>query len=159
MDQKEIRELWGKYINKTVKYSLGQPHLFSRPYCATCTHWHLLDEDSLNAISIYSPKEHEQICRGMKGEIIRPYEEDGQIVDTYTDHIFYGFCKRFPPTWPESDSITKIRLLSIINVKRPRLVTGYRFPVLPHEEWCGEWKQDKWVTEVLSEKQKANKDV
>lgn len=157
MDKEKIRELWAKYINESFEYSIEQPpHLFVKPNCATCVHWHLVDEDTLEMISIRSPKEYEAICRGMEGKIIRTYEEDGQTQGMYNVHMFYGFCKRFPPTWPESDSITRIGLFITTNVKTPRVLSAYRFPFLPHEEECGEWKQGEWVREVLSEKQKAN---
>lgn len=152
MDKEAIRKLWAKFI-ESFKDSIKQPPwLFTEPNCATCTHWHLLDEDTLEMISISFPKEYEQICRGMEGKIIKAYEEDGRIVDTYNVHIFYGFCKRYPPAWPESDSITRIGLFTRTNTKTPGILSGYRFPFLPHDEQCGEWKQDKWVSEVLSEK-------
>lgn len=149
MDKEKISELWAKYINESFESSVTQPsHLFSRPNCATCTHWHLADEDTLEMISIYSPKEYEQICRGMEGKITKAYEEDGRTEGSYNVYMFYGFCKRFPPTCPESDSISRIGLFSITNVKIPRILSGYRFPILPHEERCGEWKQDEWVKEA-----------
>lgn len=157
MNKEKIKELWTQYINETFQNASTQPpYLFRGPNCATCLYWHLIDEDSLKMVSIYSPKEYEHICHGMEGKIIRLHKEYGQIKDTYNDHMFYGFCKRFPPTWPESDSKTRIGLFSITNVKMPKVLSGYRFPFLPHEEQCGEWKQGEWVKEVLSEKLKSD---
>lgn len=156
MNKEKIRELWEKYINELFEYSITQPpHLFSMPNCATCTHWHLLDEDVLEMISIHSPREFEYVFRGMEGKIIKAYKENGEIKDTYNDYKFYGYCKRFPPALLESDSVLKIGFFSITNVKIPGILSGYRFPIMPHEEKCGEWKQDEWVRKMLSERQKA----
>ena len=155
MNKEKIRELWTSHINESFEYALTQPPLLFRfPKCATCTHWQLLDEDVLEIISIQSPTEYEQICRGMEGKIIRAYKEDGEIRDTYRDHLFYGYCKRFPPDLLESDSTLEIGLFSIKNRKTPKILTPYRFPILPHEQHCGEWKQAEWAREELSERQK-----
>lgn len=154
MNKERIKELWAKYINDTFKYAITQPPLLFRDSnCATCDYWHLLGEDVLEVVSIYYPTEYEHICRGMEGKIIRTYKEEGEIKDTYNDHVFYGYCKRFPPLLLESDSILKIGLFSATNTKKPKMLSAYRFPILPHEEQCGEWKQSDWARELLLEKQ------
>ena len=153
MDKETILELWWKYIDDSCQYAIRQPPpLLAEPSCATCKHWHIFRDDTMEMISIYTPKEYEQICRGMKGEIIKAYNEKGEFVDTYNEYIFYGHCKRFPPTLPESDSITRKGFLSNINIKRSNLMAGYIFPVLPQKEVCGEWKRNSWVEERLSER-------
>lgn len=151
MNNEDVRELWATYLNDSFKHSIEYPpYLFGQPKCGTCIHWHLIDKDTLDAIEVYSPKEYEQICRGMEGKIIKAFEEDGQIADTYNTHVFYGFCKRFPPASLESDSTTRSGLFSRVNCKTPKVLAGYRFPFLPHEEQCGEWKQSEWAREELS---------
>lgn len=157
MHAEKIRELWRKYINDLFDNAISKPpHLFKRPFCATCKYWHLLDADSMEMISINSQNDYDNLVRGMEGNIIRAYKENGEIKDTYRDHIFYGYCKRYPPVLLESDSVIRIGLFSIKNIKTPKLFSGYRFSILPHEQYCGEWTEDEWARDILAEK-KQNK--
>ncbi len=151
-------DLWAKFIDDSTKFSLTQPpYTLTASNCGTCKYWHLVDEDTLEVVAAYSPKEYEFMRRGMKEGHIKGYEENGQVVDTYPDHIFYGFCKRFPPTIAESHSKLSFPSLSLADIKRPDILSGYRFPFLPHKESCGEWKQGEWVARALSKTQSIDK--
>jgi hypothetical protein len=153
MDNETIHKLWTEYVDFFCNYvptgGWGSSPLFDKPSCATCTHWHIFQEETMEVISKYAPEVYEHICQGMKGKST-PYKEDGKVVDSYNEYIFYGYCKRFPPTLPESDSITKKGIFSSKNIKTPRLLPGYIFPVLPQEEVCGEWKQSSRVKDLLA---------
>jgi hypothetical protein len=157
MNKEQIKESWQKYIDDLFKYSTSKPpYLFKTPYCATCTYWYLLGEDELEAISIYSPVEYESICRGMEGKIVKAYKEEGEVKDVYTDHLFHGFCKRYPPSLVEPNSTIRFRMFfSFLNVKMPAILSRNAFPVMPHQQWCGEWKQGEWAKEILPEKDNA----
>jgi hypothetical protein len=154
MSKEKILESWQKYINDLIECSLSKlPFLFKAPYCATCAYWHLLGEDELEALSIYSPGEYESLCRGIEGKIIKAYREDGEVKDVYTDHLFHGFCKRYPPSLVDTNSTIRFKLLfSFVNVKIPAILSRNAFPIMPHDQRCGEWKRDKWVKQFLKEK-------
>jgi hypothetical protein len=157
MNKEKIWDSWRKYIDDLFINSPSKPpFIFKRPHCATCAYWSLLGEDELRAISIYSPEEYETICRGIEGKIVKAYREEGQVKDSYTDHQFHGFCKRYPPSLVDPNSIIRFRpIFSFVNVKLPNVLPRNAFPVMPHEQWCGEWKQDEWVNEILIEKDHA----
>lgn len=158
MDSEKIRELWSKYVEDTIKYSRWTPsRLFDGHRCDTCEYWYLLNEDVLETISIHFPEIYKHICEGMEGKIHQVYKEGGEFKDSYMTHKFYGFCKRYPPVIGEMDSIMKIGLFSIKNIKIPQLLTGYRFPILHHEEKCGEWKMSQWGKERLEKEQRNNR--
>ncbi len=153
MHAEKIRELWGGYINGLFDNAITKPpFIFKRPFCATCKYWHLIDEDSIEIIRINSQNDYDNICRGMEGNILRSYKEYGEVKDAYRDHIFYGYCKRYPPVLTESDSIIRIGLFSAKIIITPKLLSSCRFPILPHEQYCGEWIQDEWAREILAEK-------
>ena len=44
----------------------------------------------------------------------------------------YGFCRKYAPK-PNYDSLIR----NDVSLKNDRFVS---FPLLHHEEWCGEWK-------------------
>ena len=132
---------------------------FSDPWCETCEYWFFLRQDVIEQIEIYYPNIYKHICDGMEGKIIKGFEENGVVVDTYNDHRFYGFCKRYPPVIGDEDSvIKKIGLFSSSNTKIRKILDGYRFPVLPNNEWCGEWKLSQWGKERLKKEQNNNQD-
>ena len=156
MHAERIRGLWKDYLEDLFKYSLSKPpFLFETPYCGTCFYWNLLNADAMEIIEVIAPNEYEAICRGMEGKIIKAYREDGEIKDTYNEHRFFGFCKRYPPSLMQGNSIIKFNsLLSLKNIKVPMILSGYKFPVMPHDEWCGEWKQGEWVADFMADKAK-----
>lgn len=144
MYQERIEKLWLKYIDEKMESSLSNDY-FSHPHCETCKYYQLFREDVIYPISVYHPDLYKHICDGMEGKIRRTYKEEGVPVESYYDHIFYGFCKRYPPVIREEDSVLKIGLFSIKNNKIHNILDGYRFPVLHNKEWCGEWKLSGWV--------------
>jgi hypothetical protein len=154
MNREKIRGSWQKYIDGLFEYSLSEPpFLFEGPCCATCAYWHLLGEDELEAISIFSPAEYKSLCEGIEGKIVKAYKEEGEIKDVYTDHLFHGFCKRYPPSLVDTNSTIRFRpIFSFINGKIPAILSTNAFPLMPHKQWCGEWKQAEWVKEILIEK-------
>jgi len=159
MYSEKIRELWSKYIEDEIEHSFLSLSfgIFNRHHCETCEYWYLLDEDVLKMISIYFPDIYKHICEGMEGKIHQVYKEEGEVMDSYRTHKFYGFCKRYPPVIGEMDSVLKIGFFSLKNIKLHQLLNGYRFPILPHEERCGEWKLSDWGKERLEEEKKKIK--
>ena len=154
MNREQIKDSWRKYIDDLFKNSISKlPVIFSSPRCATCAYWLLLGGDELRELSIYTPEEYETIRQGIEGKTVRVYKEKGQFVDSYTTYEFYGFCKRYPPSLVDQDSIIRFRsIFSLENVKLPNILLRNAFPVMPHEQWCGEWKQDEWAKGILKEK-------
>jgi len=120
MDQEKIIRAWSEYLDKEKETPFGESRLFKYPSCATCKHWQLIDEEALSLVQ--DEVWYEKIVNGMEGKIHRAFKERGEVVDAYTIHLFYGFCKRFPP-----------------NAHHPLRIADYGFPLLSHENACGEW--------------------
>lgn len=157
----KIIELWEGYITSLFEYSPNPelPYLFASPFCATCKFWEILNAEDIDAISIVSPKEYEAIRDGIEGKTLSAYKEKGQFVDAYNEHRFYGFCKRYPPIHIESRfSIIKYKFLfSFQSVKIEGFLDRFKFPILRHEQWCGEWNQSQWATDILNSKNQTKR--
>ncbi len=103
--------------------------------------------------------DYKKIIEGIKGKIIKPYRESGKVIDVYSDSRFYGWCKRFPPSAPSKRieySILHI-IIKLLLSHNHKYISEFRFPVMPHDECCGEWKKDQWVDERI-EKLSSKKD-
>jgi hypothetical protein len=113
MHNEEIFKRCNDYIDDMFKYNIfgGLPYLIKSPHCGTCAHWYLLCEDSLHYLACEVPNDSNKIIKGLKGEIVRAYKEEGEIKDVYSDSCFYGWCKRFPPIKKTEYSIMSIRTL------------------------------------------------
>jgi hypothetical protein len=154
MTNEQIFEAWADYTCDMIKYSLSSelPHLFKSPHCGTCKFWVLLNQDAMHFVAINSPNEYDKIEKGTKGNILKTYEENGEIVDTYNDYQFYGWCKRMPPTIKVNYSILGIRSLFSKLIRHiPKFIAENSFPAMPHDEWCGEWVKDSWVDDHVEE--------
>jgi hypothetical protein len=91
----------------------------------------------------------------MEGEIVREVNAAEWPWQRYYEaRTFYGFCKRYPPPVGEDDSIVNIGLFSAEKIKIPEISDGNRFPVLPDNEGCGEWKLSDWAKERLEDEEK-----
>jgi hypothetical protein len=157
MHSQQIHEAWWNYLkdkldprNRALPSEL--PYLFSEPYCATCSHWFLINEDGLYHLAVTSsPDEYDEILNDLSGKRICTYREKGEIKDTWLDHRFYGWCKRFPPVQRNGYSILRFRsLFSFLSRNIPQKISEYDFPLMPHDCSCGEWKEDNWVSDFVN---------
>lgn len=153
MHGEKIKETWTKYNQDMFKYSFNEvPNLFQTPRCNTCSHWNLLGEEALHHISISSPKEYDEIIRGLEGKRIRTFKSEGKIEDVYSDFRFFGYCKRYPPASKGGYSIVGFRtLFTLLNRYIPKRIGEYGFPLMPHDEFCGEWNKGKWVDDWIKD--------
>jgi len=161
MHNEEIFKRWNDYIDGNIKYNIlgGLPYLFKSTHCGTCSHWYLLCEDSIHYLACEAPKDYDKIIKGIKGEIVRAYKEDGVVKDVYSDFCFYGWCKRFPPSRRTGYSIISIRTLFTRLIRHiPQHLFEYSFPIMPHDERCGEWQKAPWVDERLEKSSSRNID-
>ncbi len=155
MHNEQIHESWRKYLEDMFANSLvpsdDMPYLFSDPHCGTCAHWFLINEDGLHHLAVTSsPSEYDEIIRDLSGERICVYREKGEYVDSYRDHRFYGWCKRFPPVQRGGYSILRFRsLFTFLNRNIPQKIAEYDFPLMPHNSSCGEWKEDNWLSDFV----------
>jgi len=156
MHNEEIRRRWQNYIDDMFNYNLfgEKPYLFESSYCATCIHWYLLNEEGLHHVAITAPNDYERIMIGLEGNIIKPVKEEGEIIDSYQDHQFFGWCKRYPPIIKNNYSILRIRsIFSRLATHVPKLISEFGYPLMPHDECCGEWGKDLWVDKRLNEEE------
>jgi len=162
MHNEQISNAWWVYLKNMFKHGIGDmPFLFETPHCGTCSNWFLIDEDGLDHIALTSaPGEYDEIIRDLKGERICDYREEGKIIDTYSDHRFYGWCKRFPPVPQSGHSIIGFRsFFSLLSRHIPKKVSEYDFPLMQHDNICGEWKKAKWVDKFIDQnRRKAQPD-
>ena len=127
----------------------GLPYIFSNPLCATCQYWYPVHRDGLN--QIHAPQENDIIEKGMQGKILNTVSLGGGVNDAYESHIFYGWCKRYPPQQQDTYTIISFRsLFSLIARKIPLKISDYQFPLISHENTCGEWKQGNWVVDFIN---------
>jgi len=157
MDTEQIHEAWWNYLKeeldpRTTAFPSELPYLFREPHCATCSYWFLINGEGLHHLAITSsPKEYDEIINDLSGKRIHAYREKGRVIDTYQDHRFYGWCKRFPPFQRSGYSIIGFRsLFSFLNRNIPQKVSEYDFPLMPHNSSCGEWKENSWVADFIS---------
>jgi hypothetical protein len=153
MYNEQVREAWWAYLSDMFPDPLGElPYFFRDPYCGTCTHWFLINEDGLRHLALTSsPKEYDEIVNDMSGNRTGVYREKGVIKDTYRDHRFYGWCKRFPPVQRSGYSIIGFRtLFTFLSRNIPQKNAEYDFPLMPHSSSCGEWKQGSWVSDFVN---------
>jgi hypothetical protein len=153
MYDEKIEENWKKYNEDMFKYSIDEvPYLFQTPRCNTCTHWKLITSEALHHIAISSPNEYDEIMECLEGKQVRTFRVEGKIEDVYSDVRFFGWCKRFPPVHKQDYSIIRFRtLFSLLNRFIYKRVGEYGFPLMPHDEFCGEWKKDDWVDDWIKE--------
>ncbi len=119
-----------------------ESQLLNREECQTCKYWKLIDDDCY----IYlSPQEYGLIEQGMEGKIHRSFEFDNGEYDSYFESRFYGFCKRFPPTNSNGTINTSKSLLSRKSASTSIKISEHSFPLMPHDEWCGEWSRCDWT--------------
>lgn len=154
MNNEMIHESWWNYLKSMSESRIGDmPYLFRDPHCGTCSHWHLIDEDALHNIAVTSsPKEYDEIFEGMSGKRLCVHREKGNVQDTYRDYRFYGWCKRFPPMHRGGYSVIGFRsFFTLLSRRVPNKISEYDFPLMPHDNTCGEWQEDKWVKNFLDE--------
>jgi hypothetical protein len=150
MHNEEITKTWWNYLRDLFALG-GTPPLFELPHCATCSYWFLIDEEGLHHIALTSsPKEYDKIIDGLSGKLITAFKVDGKVEDVYQTHRFYGWCKRFPPVPRGGYSIIQFRsFASLLNRYIHRNISQYCFPLMPEDEWCGEWNKAKWVDSFI----------
>ncbi len=151
MTNEAINKEWEKYLSEMFVYnpSSEAPSLFMSPYCATCKYWTLLNETDLQSISLESPIECTRMEKGFSGKKLCVFN-GGDDLESYRDHEFFGWCKRMPPS-KTTDSLIKPFLARFIKLV-PKHISERNFPIMPHEEWCGEWQQASWVKDHLERK-------
>lgn len=115
MNQEQIIQAWNEFLKKENNSFLGSVFLKNH-MCGNCKHWNLINADDL--LLFQSETESNHIIQGLQGKIQKTFEEDGEVVDTYSAYKFHGWCKRYPPTINNS------------------------FPLLSHENTCGEWNKN-----------------
>jgi hypothetical protein len=94
--------------------------------------------------------EIDHVNAGLQGNLLKIVSLDDGTHDSYRDHEFYGWCKRYPPRHQDSYAIISFRsLFSILSRKIPKKIADYQFPILSHENTCGEWKQGDWVQKFI----------
>ena len=126
------------------------PGPFGTPCCATCKYWRILrPQDLLTGqmnSTVPNPDEAERIENGWRGKLRRTVSETDGEHDSYLDHEFFGWCKRYPPQFHAPDSIISIRsFLSFLARHIPSKIAEYQFPLMPHHDGCGEWSKADWV--------------
>ena len=152
MKTREIQEAWRNYLKGLFEHSICQerPYLFRSNYCATCSHWSLLNEDGLRSID--DPREYDEVVAGMSGRKIQFYDDGAGNRDVYSSHEFYGWCKRYPPQPKRKYSIIGFRsLFTLVNRTISQKVSSYDFPLISQDDSCGEWRKDDWVDPFLKE--------
>ena len=157
MDSEQIHETWWNYLKymldpMTTAFPLELPYLFSEPHCGTCSHWFLINGEGLNYLATTSsPREYDKIINDLNGKRMRTYRERGKVIDSYRDHRFYGWCKRFPPLQRGGYSVIGFRsFYSFLSRNIPQKLSEYDFPLVPHDCSCGEWKENAWVPNFIS---------
>ena len=130
MNREEIYETWWSYLKdeldpRTTAFPSELPYLFREPHCGTCSHWYVKE---------------------FGGKQIKGYWEKGEVVDTYSESLFYGWCKRFPPVQRSPNSS-----FNLFKKDASQINSTYDFPVVPHEQSCGEWNEGDWVKELINE--------
>ena len=163
MEAEEYEENWQNYLKNffqgiaaplLVDEESGLPYLFANPVCATCQFWHPIHRDGLNQLP--APHEYDLVEKGLNGKILKTVSLGEGEHDAYNDHVFYGWCKRFPPTNRDTYSIIGFRsLFSLVSRRIPLKVADYQFPLLSHLNTCGEWKKGQWVEGFISENKKT----
>jgi len=163
MGTTEYEEEWQNYLKNffqgiaaplLVDEDSGLPYLFASPICATCQYWYPIHRDGLNQLP--APHEYDLVEKGLNGKIIKTVSLGEGEHDAYSDHVFYGWCKRYPPTNRDTYSIIGFRsLFSLVSRKIPQKVADYQFPLLSHTNTCGEWKQGEWVESFVNEYKKT----
>ena len=150
-----ISPIWDSYMKMLTDHvknsSWSGFYLFSNPSCGTCEHWRLILEQLLEELS---PDDARTILQGVEGEI-KPVKENGEIVDTFRDVTYHGFCKRSPPFARGGSSIvySKFPLFSFTRrlLHIPNRITKFcDWPITPHDQFCGEWKKGSWVDDYLA---------
>jgi hypothetical protein len=130
------------------------PYIFQKPHCNTCVHWKLLNAEALDHIAISSPNEYDEIIKCFEGKRGRIVRDKGTVEDFYNEFRFFGWCKRFPPVYKQEGDYSIIRLrtlFSLLNSFNRKRIGEYGFPLMPHDEVCGEWKKDDWVDDWIKE--------
>jgi hypothetical protein len=155
MDEDKVRKAWWDYLKEQLKVTIfGPPPIIEFPNCGTCSHWCILNETDLANVQDLSPIDQRKILQGMAGEYELVYG------DPYKSHTFYGYCKRYPPRLMEQNSYEVGRsILYRLNILKPRVLPVFIFPIIAHNQLCGEYKQSAWIEEEkLRIKNKENKD-
>ncbi len=139
------------YLNGWFEHRPGllRAYPFTVPVCATCKHWVLLTERGRRDLLF---EEADIVNAGVAGEIWEVYYEDGRPVETVKTERFYGWCKRYPPKLPSPYYVGKYRFpvrfeLASVSPK----ISDKGFPLIQHNDGCGEWAKAEWVEEYLDE--------
>jgi hypothetical protein len=118
MHNEQIIEAWQRYLKDNCQSPFGEiGWLFRGPYCGTCTHWFLINEDGLDHLATEaSPREYyDEIIRDLNGKRIKDYKEHGKVQRR-------GY------------SILRFRsLLTFLSDHVPKKVAEYDFPLMPHD--------------------------
>lgn len=136
----DMLEKWRKYVevdqtNKIVHLG-GKGQIYKMPMCGNCKHWYVLNEEDLKTVE---PRQQEQISKGFEGLLIRSSPVADEV---YTTHLFFGWCKRFPPIHRTEHSTKPF--LSRLITRIPMRIADYDFPIMSHENKCGEWSGQEW---------------
>jgi hypothetical protein len=160
MKTHEIHKAFFSYLEglfpASARIGDEKPRLFQDGYCGTCQHWSLLNSAGLHHIAITGPpSEYDEILEHMNGKKRYVYEGE-EYTDTYSDYLFYGWCRRYPPTPRSGYYIGSIRsLFSRLIRYIPMRVSEYEFPLVTHECSCGEWKEAEWVADFIKRNQSS----
>lgn len=155
MHNEQIIKAWRGYLKNMLEpnYTGEKPWLFSNPFCGICAHWFIVrDRDLHHLATKASPREYDEIINDLSGNRLYDVREEGDIIDHYRAHRFYGWCKRYPPTQQGGYSIIGFRsIFTFLNRNIPQKVAEYDFPLMPHDSQCGEWKKGNWVDSFVKE--------
>lgn len=159
MDREKAENEWREYLKGLLQGftaaisfddETGLPFLFAYPHCATCYFWYPIHRGGLNHLS--NPDEIEYVEAGLQGKLLNSISLGNDHSDTYWNHAFFGWCKRYPPRHRDYYSIVGFRtLFTLVSRIIPSKIADYQFPVLSHINTCGEWKQGDWVEKFIKE--------
>jgi len=144
MDQEQIISAWRGYLDGQ-RDSITPPSwvpVLSRPVCGNCRHWKLINAEELS--TMVSTPEYDNIIGGLSVGVVRVHAPGTEDADPYSTKVFYGWCKRFPPNPRASYSVSGFRsLFSRMFLKTLLRISDLDFPLVNHENTCGEWKKDQ----------------
>ena len=142
MEQDVTNTLWRKFLKQADPHSRtsasGGP-IYKLPMCGNCKHWKLIDDEGMT--NIQSPDDFNRIDSGLEERVYRSIRLSDGTVEVYSVQLFYGWCKRYPPKPRYNYSIKKsLSLFARLYLKVPQKISDYNFPLLSHENECGEWQ-------------------
>lgn len=155
-----ISDKWHAYIQNIGKDAIeyegigeSTPFFYEDLYCATCSHWKLLNETHL---VLFHGIERDMVMSGLDGVVINHYEP-GEESKSY-DYTFFGFCKRFPPVTRNSYSLFRQGVFGRVCGIKPGRISSCDFPITEHYNKCGEWKEVDWLASYKENYESLKKD-